>query len=822
MRKYLYTLFCIVFFCVFVNAQNDLKLWYKQPAGEQWAAALPVGNGYIGAMVYGNPEQEKITLNEGTIWSGSPHRNDDPELLSVLPEVRRLIFEGQQREAHKLVDKTIAFKKKANGMKFEPVGSVCLNFKGHDKPSAYYRELDLATAKTTTIYTVDGITFKREVIAPLQEKVVVIRLTASKLQSLTFTTFLQSPQNNSRATLDNNMLGLAGHTSTHEGVEGKVKFQSYVKIHTEDGQISQTDTSISVDKASSATLYITVASNFVSYNDISGDEVVKARSYLNTATSKKYADILKMHSKIYQSYFNRVKMDLGKTDAMKDPTDVRLRNFATGDDPQLVALYFQFGRYLLISSSAPGGQPANLQGIWNATMNPPWDSKYTININTEMNYWGAEVCHLEEMHEPLLQMVKELSQTGQQTARTMYGARGWVAHHNTDLWRTTGPVDATYYGMWPMGGAWLSQHLWQKYLYSGDKQYLLSIYPLLKGASLFFVDFLTEHPVKHWLVTAPSMSPENAPYTHPGISMDAGVTMDNQLVFELLSTTARASELLETDKEFRDSLQTIIKRLPPMQIGQYGQLQEWMDDLDDPADKHRHISHLYGLFPGYQISAYRTPELFAAAATTLNQRGDVSTGWSMGWKVNWWARLLEGNRALKLIQSQLVPVEEAVKRKEGGGGTYPNLFDAHPPFQIDGNFGCSAGIAEMLLQSHDGAIHILPALPDAWKKGSVSGLRTRGGYEIVSLIWKEGKVQKLIIRSTLGGNCRLRVSNELKGKGIKLVNDAIPNVNPFFQLQATPVPVISEKAPLTPARLSTTWLYDIQTLPGGVYVLTGI
>jgi len=509
---------------------------------------------------------------------------------------------------------------------------------------------------------------------------------------------------------------------------------------------------------------------------------------------------------------------LGTSAAAQLPTDQRIKNFSKSIDPGLVSMYYQFGRYLLISSSQPGGQVANLQGIWNGSNNPAWDSKYTININTEMNYWPAEKCNLTEMHEPLVEMIKELSESGKQTAKVMYGSNGWVAHHNTDIWRITGVVDFADAGQWPMGGAWLSQHLWEKYLYSGDLKYLDSVYPVLKSACEFYKDFLIEEPTHKWLVVSPSVSPENTPTGHPS-ALIAGCTIDNQLLFDLFTKTIKAAKLLKKDPALMADFQKILDRLPPMQIGRLGQLQEWLEDWDNPKDQNRHVSHLYGLFPSNQISPFNTPKLFDAARTSLNYRGDVSTGWSMGWKVNFWARLLDGNHARKLISDQLTLVDPFKGGFGGGGGTYPNFFDAHPPFQIDGNFGCTSGITEMLLQSQDGAIHILPALPDDWKKGSITGLRTYGGFD-VSITWENNQVQKINITSHLGGNCRLRVPNDVvlvNGKALKQASGENPN--PFFATVKVKDPLISSKANLNEVNLKPTLLYDLPTEAGKTYTI---
>jgi alpha-L-fucosidase 2 len=799
---------------VLAQPKPGLKLWYKQPSGRVWENALPIGNGRMGAMVYGNVERETIQLNEHTVWSGSPNRNDNPLALDSLAIIRQLIFEGKQKEAERIANRVI-ITKKSHGQKFEPIGSLQLSFNGHEDFTNYHRELDIERAVTKTTYTSNGVTYTREAFASFPDRVVVMRLTASKGGSLSFAASFTTPQKRATiATTPAKELTIAGITSDHETVKGAVAYKGIVRMKLEGGSLNANDTALLVQNANAVTIYISAATNFNSYNDLSGDADKRAADYLAKAFPKSYATMLPAHIAAYQKYFNRVKLDLGTTDAALLPTDDRLKKFSTTNDPQMVTLYYQFGRYLLISSSQPGGQPANLQGIWNAQINPPWDSKYTININAQMNYWPAEKTNLAELHEPFLQMTRDLAVTGQQTARDMYGARGWAAHHNTDIWRATGAVDGATWGVWSAAGGWMSQHLWEHYLYNGDKTFLDQVYPVIKGAATFYVDFLVEHPKNKWLVINPDMSPENAPAAHQGSSLDAGTTMTNQIIFELFSAAIRASEILKKDAAFRDTLRRLRSRLPPMQIGQHGQLQEWLDDIDDPRDEHRHISHLYGLFPANQISPYRTPQLHSAAKTTLTHRGDVSTGWSMGWKVNWWARMLDGNHAYKLIQNQLSPVVPGSR----GGGTYNNLFDAHPPFQIDGNFGCTSGITEMLMQSAGGELHLLPALPDVWQKGSVGGLRAIGGFQIISMEWSGGRLEKLVVRSTLGGNLRLRTPNAVKLSSGSMVQKATgKNPNPFFGVDATPEPIISDKAKVALIDLKETLLYDLPTAAGKTY-----
>ncbi|MDP9047012.1 MAG: glycoside hydrolase family 95 protein, partial [Bacteroidota bacterium] len=542
----------------------------------------------------------------------------------------------------------------------------------------------------------------------------------------------------------------------------------------------------------------------------------RARGILNKAYTKSFAALLRAHSAFYQKFYNRVTLDFGITDATKATTDVRIRNFASGDDPQLAGLYFQFGRYLLISSSQPGSpEPANLQGIWNGELKGPWDSKYTININTEMNYWPGEVTGLPELSTPLFNMISDLSVTGKETASVMDGARGWSLHHNTDIWRITGIVDGPFWGLWPTGNAWLCQHLWEHYLYTGDTDFLRKYYPVMKGAAEYFIDVLQPETKHNWLVVSPSVSPEHE-YLEgkTQVSVSAGTTMDNQLVYGLFTNVARAAADLNTDKMFADSLMAYKNKLPPMQVGKYGQLQEWIEDWDSPTDHHRHVSQLYGLFPGNQISPFRNPRLFAAARNSLVYRGDVSTGWSMAWKINLWARLLDGNHAYKLITDQISPVGA----KGGSGGTYPNLFDAHPPFQIDGNFGCTSGIAEMLLQSHDGFIYVLPALPDAWQKGGVKGLMARGGFK-VDIEWNNHKITRLVVYSALGGNCRVRLNQPVVGKRVKKASWT--NTNPFYAVVDIAKPIIKPNDTNLIVKIPHSWLYDIRTEKKKTYIIIG-
>ena len=792
---------------------REYKLWYDKPAAV-WTEALPLGNGRLGAMVFGTPGVEQIQLNEETIWAGRPNNNANPNALEYIPKVRELVFAGKYLEAQTLATEKVMAKTNS-GMPYQTFGDLRISFPGHTRYTDYYRELSLDSARTVVRYKVDGVTYRRETITSFTSQVVMVRLTADKPGMITCNALLTTPHQDPVIASDGNCVTLSGVSSWHEGLKGKVLFQGRLTATTQGGKVSCQDGTLSVEGADEAVLYVSIATNFNNYKNIDGNEVERSKDFLDKALKRSYADDVKAHVAYFRQFMDRSSLNLGDDQFAHVTTDMRVERFKETNDAFLVATYFKFGRYLLICSSQPGGQPANLQGIWNDKLFPSWDSKYTCNINLEMNYWPSEVTNLSELNEPLFKLIKEVSETGRETAKTMYGADGWVLHHNTDIWRITGALDKAPSGMWPSGGAWLCRHLWERYLYTGDVAFLRSAYPIMKEAGVFFDQTMVKEPVHGWLVVCPSNSPENVHAGSEGkATTAAGCTMDNQLVFDLWSAIITSARVLGVDAAFAAHLEQRIAQLPPMQVGRWGQLQEWMFDWDDPNDVHRHISHLYGLFPSNQISPYRTPALFDAARTSLIHRGDPSTGWSMGWKVCLWARLLDGDHAYKLITDQLTLVRNEKKK----GGTYPNLFDAHPPFQIDGNFGCTAGIAEMLMQSYDGFIYLLPALPSLWKEGEVKGLMARGGFEL-NLKWKNGKVERLTIKSHAGGNCRLRSLHPLSAKGLKKAKGKNPNA--LYEVPVIAQPLVNESAKLNKVELKPTYLYDLPTRAGKEYVVIG-
>jgi len=735
-------------------------MWYDRPAAN-WFAALPIGSGRLGAMVFGAPENERIQFNEQTLWSGGPHDYNNPEAIKSLGEVRRLIFAGQNKQADNLLKKMMGTP--ARQQAYQPLGDLKLHFPGHGKPAGYRRSLDLARAVAGVSYELDGVRFKREVFASHPSGVIAVRLTADKPGRISFDLSLTSKQPGAAVRADGDktivLAGRLGKRTKPPGIgSGKwtgdwsgrgLAFEARAAVRTDGGSVAAADGGLKVRGANSMTILLAAATSFKTYRDITGDPSARVAKVLSAATGKSYGKLLAAHVADHGGLFGRVKLDLPSGPASKRPTDQRIKAFASGTDEQLAALLFQYGRYLLIASSRPGGLPANLQGIWNDELWPPWSSKWTININTQMNYWPAEVCNLSECHEPLLDLVTGLAESGRRTAKAHYGARGWVCHHNADIWLGTAPVDLPFYGTWPTGGAWLSLHMWEHYLFTGDKAFLTRrAYPVLKSAAEFFLDTLVEEPAGKYLVTCPSMSPEHGPRGRTSIC--AGPSMDSSILRDLFDACIRSSKILGVDKPFRGKLAAARKRLAPLKIGKSGQLQEWLEDLDNPKDTHGHVSHLYALYPSQQITR-DTPKLQVAARTTLRQRGINSGGWPGAWRMNLLARLGDGQAAHGVLRHYIT------------NSVLPNGFNGGRLFQIDANFGVTAGIAEMLLQSRllsseTGEvveIHLLPALPKAWPAGRITGLRARGGFE-VDITWSAGKLTGAAVRSTLGRHCTLR------------------------------------------------------------------
>ena len=758
---------------------------------------------------------------------------------------------------------------KSHGATYQASGCVLVGFPGHRfddeelgqtdgaaDAQAYVRSLDMNNATAVTSYIVNGVTYTRTTFTSFEDNVTIMRLEASEEGKLNFNVNYAAPAKTNMEKIGINKLtsdgmieaSLVAAREQTEGIDNKMVCYTFVKVLNDGG--TQTTTTqdigtwgivagqtaaptIEVANANSATIIISTATNFVNYNDISADAEAKALDYMTAylAKNKDYATSLAEHEAKYKAQFDRVDIELGHNTAQEEKdTQTRLKEFQSGavngNDPGLVANFFQFGRYLLICSSQPGTQPANLQGIWNpnARQYPAWDSKYTANINVEMNYWPAEVTNLTECHQPFIDMVKDVAVTGAKTAQEMYGARGWVLHHNTDIWRTTGAVDNGPVGVWPTCNAWFCSHLWEKYLFSGDKQYLAEVYPVMKGCAQFFQDFMVEDPNTHYMVVCPSNSPEN----HPGLgsyidannkeqklSLFGGVAMDNQMVYDVLKNTAEAARILDVDGEDAAAWDALKAKITPYKIGKYGQIQEWQEDWDKESNSHRHLSHLWGAYPGNQVSPYMNETIYQAVHKSLVGRGDAARGWSIGWKICQWARMLDGEHALSIIKNQFRLLDSNITIEDPNGGTYTNFFDGHAPFQIDGNFGACAGIAEMLVQSHAGFLHLLPAIPSIWKDGEVKGLRARGGFEVTEMKWKDGKVVSLKVKSTLGGNLRLRAGNELKmNNGSALTTATGTNANTLMQEYNMPEPIVKDASKIPATVLPTTYLYDIPTTAG--------
>lgn len=769
-RIALLSTFVILFFGCSSKSEKELNpslmLWYDQPA-KNWNEALPIGNGRLGAMVYGGIEKEIIQFNEETLWTGQPHDYANKGAHAYVDQLRQLLWDGKQKEAHELGNAKF-MSQPLRQASYQAFGNILLDFPGHKNATNYQRKLDLEDAISSVSYDVEGVTFTREVFASQPNQAIITQIKSSKKGALNFSIGLDSPHSINEVSVEGDVIILKGKVNDYfkeidkNGLpyaESKLTFEARLKVLNEGGELLLEENRIKVKNANAVTLQLVAASSFIKYNDISGDPAALCEKYLSNLNGLSYKTLENSHLKDFRNLFSRVALDFGESDISKRPTNERLISFQQDEDPSLVSLIYQYGRYLLISSSRAGTQPANLQGIWNEHLTPMWESKYTINVNTEMNYWLAEMTNLSELTEPLTRMIEDLAVTGQAVAKEQYNLDGWVTHHNTDLWRGAAPINNANHGVWPSGGAWLSQNLWWHFQYTNDTTFLKNkAYPIFKEASRFFVDYLVPDPINpEWLVSGPSNSPENK-------GMVMAPTMDHQIIRNLFANTIEAAEILGLDADFIKTVKEKRAKIAPNLIGKHGQLQEWLVDKDDPKSVHRHVSHLWGLHPGNEIHPLTTPELAEATKVTLAHRGDGGTGWSRAWKINFWARLLDGDHAFLLLKNLVVPSQRPNERDQGG--LYMNLLDAHPPFQIDGNFGTTAGVTEMLLQSHlrddEGNYFqdILPALPSSLSTGKISGIKGRGAFEI-SIEWQNSELVATSIKSLQGNPLNLRYKGQI-------------------------------------------------------------